>query len=316
MNLRAWQRLFSELAPTWTRPESVRVRHDWGEGVRFEGQGLFSSHVSGMELFGSSEVGIPGSVSIAHWELLERILTWEARERFARPNRSFQFRHSTSNGVAVHTDLEQARKSARLELLERDRILCSWYGYIRPQLLGTPTSAELRAPAEYAWWEAQLPVPTGDRSRIEVALTLGIPKDPKRPVTLGFGAGDYLAEALQKSRREARQRLGFLWGSRLPRCPDLRRSEPTPLLHQDYYSLRQNQDLLLRWLYEGNAPALRSVPALPGKVAFQTLTPSQAEGALHLIRAHASTTIPLTFGYWNALRPSLRRKPQGLHPLA
>ena len=316
MNLRAWERLFAELAPTWSRPETVRVRHSWTKGNRFEGLGLFSTHVSGMELFGSSEQGVSGETSIAHWELLERILTWEVRELFKRPSRSPYYRHSTSNGVALHTDLEQARRSARLELLERDRILRSWYGYLRPRLLGTPVSSELGGPEEYAWWEAHLPAPVGDRSRVEVAVSLGIPKDPKRPVTLGFGAAESLARALQKSRREARQRLGFLWGLRLPRCPDLSRSDPSPLLHQDYYSHRRNQDLLLRWLYEGNAPALRSAPALPGKILFQTLTPSGAKGAIHLIRASASATIPLTFGYWSALKPHLRGKPRALHPLA
>lgn len=316
MNLRAWELLFSELAPAWTRPETVRVSHAWGKGARFQGLGLFSSHTSGMELFGASEQSPSGAVAIAHWELLERILTWEARERFAQESHSTRFRLSTSNGVALHTDLAQARQNARLELLERDRILRSWYGYLRPELLGSPLSSELETPAGYRWWEARLPCSPGDRHRVEVALTLGIPQDSKHPVTLGFGAAESLEGALKKSRRESRQRLGFLWGLRLPRCPDLLRADPTPLLHQDYYSHRRNQDVLLRWLYEGNAPALRRAPALPGKVIFQTLTPPQSKGTIQLIRAHASSALPLTFGTWSAIQPRLRGQARALHPLA
>src|SRR5690606_19625166 len=121
-------------------------------------------------------------------------------------------RPARSNGVALHRSWEEACLRARLELIERDRVLRSWYGELAPSPAPVPTSLARFATDE--WCACRIPEPRdGD---VEVAAIIGFPREPGGSLARGFAARASLDEALEAAALEALQGLAFLWEEPLP----------------------------------------------------------------------------------------------------
>jgi hypothetical protein len=217
--------------------------------------------------------------------------------------------------VALHASWQTACERARWELAERDRILRSWYGAIRPIRVAFPPSSPLVSVATYDWCAYAFPEPDAASfsSGVEVAGVFGFPRLHGAPLVMGFGARDDAEGALEAAETEATQLLAFLWGEPSPdAAPEM---GPTPVHHIDRFQWRPNHGQLREWLggaHEGHAP--RSSPRVRGETAFVDLTPDWLRGGLRVAKAVCTSATPLTFGdspFGGHLPPELRPHPIG-----
>ena len=155
---------------------------------------------------------------------------------------------SRSNGWAAHPDLANAKASACLELLERDRVLRYWYSGRKPK----PLSKDL-----LPFWPVELPDSVGNRMQLyslpdphsdaEVCMAAIVPRPNSDPrfIVHGFGAGLDLEAAIASACRETIQRWAFLYEE----CaePGNQNQTNTPDFHQDYLLSPLGQKKLIAW---------------------------------------------------------------------
>src|SRR4051794_40550632 len=201
--------------------EHYPLAEQWGEpnmfvdatcvcGVLIHVAGLSARRDAGEIAIGSAGDLLESPLSRAYFELLERtsIVTMFEADGGYLPARSasgagrervgidalvpttrdpHRWRYAKSNGVAAGCTWQEACARAEWELVERDRVLRSWYGEL-------PAIRMELAPAKMpsAWntvysFEAYL---FGDsaRSNVEVAGVFGFPRRPDAPLVYGFGA--------------------------------------------------------------------------------------------------------------------------------
>jgi hypothetical protein len=221
-----------------------------------------------------------------------------------------RWRFARSNGVAVGLSWADACQRAHCELIERDRVLRSWYGEITPTRIELPEDLvpdplfALYSFEAYAFEE----IPA---SATKVSGLFGFPREEGSPLLYGFGARDSQTEALDAAAAECVQRLGFLWGEEIPREPPS--FSPTPDFHQEFYLCPSNHALLRRWLDGGHAsaaPARKSPSDLQLQDRlFVDITPKQLVPRLVVAKAIPKGELPLLFG-----EPPPGRMP-GVHPI-
>lgn len=216
-----------------------------------------------------------------------------------------------SNGVAVGRTWHDAARRARLELIERDRLLRSWYGERAPMRIAIGDDfipGALRASYEFEGYEF------GGGGDSVVVGVFGFPRNGD-PMVYGFGARSNLIDATACAAAECLQRLAFLWGEAVPNAPPT--FAPTPDFHQEHHLYVGNRESLRRWL-RGDHHSFRGIlGALPEseEPSYVDLTPAVLASRLRIVKAVAAGHVPLTFGRGH---PLLRREaPQELaiHPI-
>lgn len=274
--------------------------------------GIVARAPDGAEVTGSAAQTQGSPLPRAWYELLERAAVLDAAERacpvrdpkervvgeVARgvepPGEPSRRRASRSNGVALHRSWAAACERARLELLERDRVLRSWHGEL--PLRETPAPAWLDATEAHEWRAALVPPRKGERRPTDaVAVVIGFPRRAEVPLARGFAARPSRDAALEAAAAEALQSLAFLWDEPVPeRSPEL---APTPLFHLDYYLCPDNHEPLRRWL-AGAHPRLEAPGdgAADGALRFVDLTPADAAEGLRVARAVDEAARELVFG--------------------
>jgi hypothetical protein len=215
-------------------------------------------------------------------ELLEHIFPPATDPTTCRP--------SLSNGVAIGPDLAWATERARLELVERDRLLRAWYGELEPVALGLP--GELPAAGTYDWRAASFP---SEGEPEHVVGVFAFPRRAEAPLLRGFAARATESAALEAALAEALQGLAFLWGEEIPAtAPAL---SPTPIFHLDHYLWPGSHAVLADWLERGHG---RFGRAATGRRAdalrFFDLTPGPLRRHVRVIRACRAGAAPLVFG--------------------
>jgi hypothetical protein len=258
----------------------------------------------------------------SYFELLERVATLEAlrcklpeyplltNEQvpaghaatatvFPESDDPARWRYARSNGVALHADWRTACVRAGWELAERDRILRSWYGTIRPTRLAFPRSSALTSVASYDWRAYAFPEPdaTSFSFGVDVAGVFGFPTRPDAPLVMGFGARAEATGALDAAETEAMQLLAFLWGEPSPEV--LPQMGPTPGHHVDRFQWRPYHRQLRDWLDGAHVVHDRKPAANVGErreTAFVDLTPPWLGGGLRVAKAVCATATPLIFG--------------------
>lgn len=213
-------------------------------------------------------------------------------------------RHSTSNGVAAHGDWLWACRTAARELIERDRVLRSWYGSITPSALdvtGHPVAIALAGDYEFtacSFGHVDVTLGCGRaRERIEVTAVFGFPREPHAPLVYGFGTGTTSGAALDRAWRECTQRLGFLWGEEIP--SEQPAFAATAEYHQEHYLYEAHHDALRGWLAGAHrrfAGILRAVRCDEPEIVFADLTPAALRGHISIVKALSAETVPLMFG--------------------
>ncbi|HLV66636.1 MAG TPA: YcaO-like family protein [Polyangiaceae bacterium] len=314
-------------------------------GRTFHLVGFTSVSAAGETVTGSAADMGDAPIARAYFELLERACVLDAVERaaseyglrdatgralgtcpsdvvFPREPPGAGFRYSLSNGVAAGRTWTDASAAALAELVERDRVLRSWFGESRPEPVPLPPRsifAELASAYELRAY--RFPSPGEDRSATTKALTavgvFGFPRSPNFPLVYGLAAANSPQQALFRAQRECLQRLAFLWGEDIPEQEPT--FSPSAAYHQEFYLWPAAHERLRRWLDGGSYDPDFLVPPHPEAAQedrFVDLTPVTLRNALLVIKAIPSSQLPLTFGKEHPFIPSERAARSGLHPIA
>jgi YcaO cyclodehydratase, ATP-ad Mg2+-binding len=343
------QRRVEELRAKFELPKSSTLQEVFLQEVRVGGlalrmAGLVAATPEGATLTGAAadEHGFP--VDRAYFELLERLSIFVARESsrplrvrdrsardkggrkasevFPADKQPDSVRTSLSNGVALHTSWPLACDAALNELIERDRVLRSFAGEYAPRAL-PDADAQLSSALE-AIYDVQVYTfgpPRAKLSHVANGVFL-FPRTDSAPLVYGFGAGTDVASAHASAKREALQRLAFLWGEDLPEAPPP--AAPEPDYHQEYYLYPGHHAILRDWL-SGKRARARSKATKARKltstniildsselVRFIDLTPSVLRDLLYVAKAVSARAKPLRFG----ISRGRRRSQTPPHPIA
>jgi hypothetical protein len=269
----------------------------------------------------AAEHGFP--IDRAFFELLERLSIFAARAApeplricdrsgalkgtraaslvFPPDKKPEALRASLSNGVALHSSWPLACASAQAELVERDRVLRSFAGEYTPTPL--PDADAKLARALRADYEVSAYTFGPKRRKLEYVATglFLFPRRESAPLVYGFGAATSGPAALGGARREALQRLAFLWGEELPTVPPA--VAPLPDYHQEYYLYPAHHAILREWLAgkRRRARARSTKRAETNSVfdrdgRFVDLTMTGVRGGLVVAKAISSKARILRFG--------------------
>jgi ribosomal protein S12 methylthiotransferase accessory factor YcaO len=311
-------------------------------GVRVYAVGLCADNAAGDCVTGSAaSLDAPDSAR-AYFELLERAAimdavrrpqgehplrdehgTWRgcisAADLFPQSPEPEAWQYARSNGVALGIDLSDACARATCELIERDRILRSWNGEVRP-LPVEDVASRARLPMElresYDFQGAAFPACSHEVSSRDVttAAVFGFPRQPEAPLIFGFAARGTAAEAFMAAGRECTQRLAFLWGEPIPTSDPV--FAPTAEFHQEYFLYPGRHAQLRSWLAGDRYAQPRSSSDVPRPARriryFADLTPASLRGKVVVVKAVPGAELPLCFG---RARAPHGRWPMDFHPI-
>jgi hypothetical protein len=327
------------LAEGWSEPE-LFVEEAVIEEMTIHLVGLFARNAAGREVTGSAASTDAAPVERAFFELVERASVVDATARagafrvldergqvsemrehaalFPVDVPGASFRYALSNGVAAGSSFEAAAHAAFGELVERDRILRSWYGGIRPiRVTEAPGGVLDRLSSVYRFETFAFPGSSCRSAGLEVVGIYGFPRRAGIPLIRGTGAGIDRHDALLRAIRECMQMLGFLWGESLPETePDF---STTAEYHQDYYLWPESQPRLERWLRGEHARESlhlhpREIPHTGPK--FADLTPPHLASRLYVLKALPETELPVVFGRGHPWVASSGFDDLGVHPVS
>lgn len=276
--------------------------------------GLVAEADSGAVVTGSAAGEGPYPVLRAYMELIERIsvMTAPVHDEASAGN----WRKAKSNGVGAHVTFAQASEAAALELVERDRILRSWWGEVRPQRVESAAGSRwqecLSGLYDFGTWS--FPV---EGESIVVVGVFAFPKANQTPLVYGFGAGVDANSALLSAEKECKQRLGFLWGESLPE--ELPEFAPTPNFHQETFLHKDGIRRLTRWLagdHTEYANGLSRGPLDFDHMTFLDITPPNLQGLLYIVKASSRDAVPLIFGKDYGSLPRNLPPELVIHPIA
>lgn len=270
----------------------------------------------GMTVTGSAAEFSVCPVERAYFELLERLSIVDAeasgkssftvfdekRKEISRIDSHSVFpasgtdawRYAKSNGVAIQTSWEKACQGAKFELIERDRILRSWYGEVKPVELKEGLSlSSLPIQALKKYYDFQI------FGFEKVVGVFAFPKAETSPRVSGFGAKPTLEASVEAAFRECMQGLGFLWGEEIPKT--IPEASSSPEYHQEYYLHSLGIQKIQSWLNGGNIKHAKSFSAVPMSsdpkdFQFIDLTPEWLPPGLVVVKAIHPSLLPLTFG--------------------
>jgi len=320
----------AHLPEGWILSENCSVPFNVA-GLRLHLSGLVAQYRSGVKVMGSAGSETVSESSLrATFELYERIgiiesenetsrqfsvfnrqgkqiSSLEHKDVFYSPPDGCGYLFSKSNGVAARVQLGDAIVAAEKELVERDRVLRSWYGEFSPEPISCDFGSLLPiAMNKFFDLKAVQFQPLGGLS---VAMVAGLPKSNEVPLVFGFGAGNNLEQALLHARSEMNQRIGFLWGEELP--SESPQPELTPHFHQDYYLYPSNHDRFIHWISGGGIKGVEFNAADSQQTRWIDITPVHLRGKMYIVKAMNLTLMPLTFGLNH---PWVKKSFAGVHP--
>lgn len=291
--------------------------------------------VDGECVTGSAASTVEVPIERAYLELLERLAILEAIERAPSRFATFdevgtptgiapfakvfptsptpdEWRWARSNGVAVGPNFGFAANRARLELIERDRVLRSWYGEILPRKAEIEPS--LVPVALRSHYDVRASV-FGDSDGAVVCGVFALPRNGA-PLSFGFAARPTAREAVASAALECLQRIGFLFGeTSVDEEPD---AAPTPDFHQDYFLTSDGNRRVQQWL-AGNHQGLHAFapPRVRGsRRSYVDMTPDWFRSGLSVVRAVPDDEVPLWFGASHPLVDGAHLSAISVHPIA
>jgi hypothetical protein len=302
----------------WAEPERVEDSIE-ACGLTLRRAGISTRDKSGEDVTGSAAELDSAPRARAEFELLERVATLEAMrttptsvalldadgvevdrllatEAFPESPDPKRWRYARSNGVALHRSWSAACHRAHCELVERDRVLRAWYGWLTPErvpLLGDAT--RLERSTGHTWRAFRIGAPDA-RSPFEVAGVFGFPTSQDVPIAVGYAARSSLLEAMEAASREALQLLAFLWAEPIP--AEMPPAGPSALHHLDRLLCPMTHERLRAWLDGAHREfgSLVDAPPPAGAPTFVDLTPAWLGGGLRVAKAIVKDALPLAFG--------------------
>lgn len=239
-------------------------------------------------VFGSSLSFQKDALELAGYELLERFVLTRNRKH---PERGTETIYSVSNGVAIHREKHFAEEAAKLELIERNEVLRSWY-------LNSPIRRVLSEDflSWFSFLDSKYEVQIYDFSNYPDASVVGIfafPLDRSLPFLSGYGAGRTLVSALEKSKKEFCARYSFLEDVDLNEAVVF---SPDAEFHQNYYLQPDKAEIISSWLKDSSQSETNPRAFLAREITYQNLTPESWASDFHLSKALSNDVIPLFFG--------------------
>jgi ribosomal protein S12 methylthiotransferase accessory factor YcaO len=226
-------------------------------------------------------------------------------------------RFARSNGVAVGADWRSACRAAYWELIERDRVLRSWYGETCPQQIALPSSRWLAAVENHHAWQAYS-FPGHAQSEPGIAVgVFAFPRSTEHALSYGFAADRSLTRAIERAAAECLQRLGFLWGEALP--PVEPPFAPTAEYHQEFYLQARMHQRIRDWLMGQHAQKPCSIRGHQGTSSirqFADLTPEILQGRLAVAKALPVRELELTLGRGHPAVSGPLPESLEVHPIA
>lgn len=274
----------------------------------------------------------------AYFELFERIIALESLQEkefplfdrnnsslkkvpnhFIFPNHGDTFKYSISNGMAFHTEASLAREKARSELIERDRVLRSWYGETKPLKIQLPLHFQQKMAPLSQLYQIEAfhftPLHT-DAESLEYSVTgiFALPRNEKHPLVYGLGCHKGIEESIDHAWGECLQRMGFLINEE--KITKLGEFTPTALYHQDYYLTKVGEQKIYDWLAHGNKSNLKFPKPQISQIKFADITPLSLRGSNIIVyRAIEENHIPLIFGKNYQLHNQLIPFELQIHPI-
>lgn len=307
------------IARNWSISDSFSDQVKIDESSKIYLYGFVAQHEDFGEAYGSSG-SLEDDNGIGAWfELIERISLVEKikadssttyssylfdgnpsksylqKELFPKsPSKDFEF--AKSNGVATHTDIIEARSRTAFELIERERIIKSWYLKAPPKCLDISNEFSKGFVDRFQFIEGDFG--SSDVDGLGSIYTSGVflfPKKKENIAIYGFGAGLSNSDAKAKAAREAIQRLGFLWEEEpLDSAPSF---SPSPSYHQEYFLQKNQEKYLKEWIsLEHNKP-INLPKASKIVIDYVDLTLENFIDS-YTVRAYCSDLMPLVFGKW------------------
>jgi hypothetical protein len=219
-------------------------------------------------------------------------------------------RWARSSGVALGSTWTDAARRARFELIERDRVLRSWFGEGAPEpVLDTGTSIPSILHERY---DVRAYSFAKGKEHTSVAGVFAFPRDGC-PLVYGFGARDSLRAALGVAAGELVQRLGFLFDEPTPTDPPS--PSPTPDFHQDYYLFEGHHEKLKKWLSGAHATSRRVLDVPDNEAEPVYVDVSAANGPI-VVKALPRGHVPLAFGVGHPLLSREASLAATVHPIA
>lgn len=303
--------------------------------------GLSCTNSAGRSVTGSAGQPTGSPFGRAYFELLERTALVDAQaendalldlfdqsgrwiervsggEVFLQSPDEQNWRYAQSNGVAAGADWPSAARRAELELVERDRVLRSWYGEGTPRRIPMPHDLLPKSLGEHYDLEAHsFDEPVGDSANAEVVSVFGFPRHGAAPLIFGFGARETLAGALDVAAGECLQRLGFLWGEAIPDAPPP--FAPMPDYHQEYFLYPPHHARVRTWLQGAHrqySGVLSCKVDSKGTRRFADLTPAVLRSKMFVVKALPLREVPLTFGRGHPRFSIAPPECLAIHPIA
>jgi hypothetical protein len=226
-----------------------------------------------------------------------------------------RWKWARSNGVAVAASWGDAARRARWELIERDRVLRSFYGEMTPRVVD---DAERMPGALFGDYGFQTyAFGASDPDGVHTAGVFGFPRG-NFPLVYGFGARPTLDAAVAAARSECLQRLGFLFGEAIPEVSPA--ASPTPDFHQEYFLYPGHHETLRKWLCGEHARYRgclnESYARVPAEPLYADLTPATLERRLCVARALPRGHVPLAFGVGLPMLAPPAPMSVAVHPIA
>lgn len=303
------------LATSWSDVELFQDKVSIAD-ITFEMIGFSSQKNEKTMVTGSAAACSPFKNDLlerAYFELLERsaVIDYLADHK----NDGETYRYSKSNGVAIHTSLELAKKAAKNELIERDALLRSWFQNEAPERIydlpfeiqNLVDKLEPYYSFEFYLFHSSLSIATNSF----VTASFAFPKDSKANFCYGFSCRSTLPEALRKSFLENLQSLTFLWGESFDEELNF---SPTPSFHQAYFATEQGLESIKHWLHQKN----KKVPCLAHVVPdfkYEDITPEHLKGVAFAVKATEPHALLLIFGKGYTLEQLKFSPERHVHPI-
>lgn len=292
----------------WKLIEEVEDTINVGE-MKIYRSGLFAKNKEKVSLGAAS--GITSQRSRAYYELLERIYLQEKNRVDSTEVKEYTF--SITNGAAIHTCPELAKTSSVNELIERDRILRSWYGFSDPKELVDDKFQISEISKIYDIKLFEFLDENDPRSDIKVMGIFLYPKNESDHFLFGFGASDSIEKAFFKTKDELITRLSFLWQEEIEENYEF---SPTSGHHQEFYLDKNNQLWIDDWLTGKNPQKFLnyfkgSIPVLKDDIVADVKKIDHDGETLYLSQASSKTREKLYFGQ----KYSIEKKKGLVHPI-
>lgn len=325
------------LPTKWDAPAIFQEEFHQG-GLDLKMVGLSTQNESGILITGSAAQQNEFPFTRSYFELLERVSLIEASsdlfterplydasrkkcrtisgtELFPSSDKPQEWQFAKSNGVAAHRSWPEACRAASLELIERDRVLRSWYGQIEPVRVGIEQTDLVKKLENFYMFEAYL-LPGASHENESVVIVVAFPIHSVAVFAYGFSADSTVSVAIGRALGECLQRISFLWGE-VTETSELPDFSPTPDYHQEYFLRTRGKDKLCDWLkgaHLGFGPSIKS--SQPGEILYVDLTPNELVGKITVVKAISPVLVPLTFGRYPSFAGATLPKELWIHPIA